>query len=199
MEYEKFTSLEQVADMFGIEVVETTVGMNGYPKNLKRVLSGFDNVSQCLGLRDILIGQGHSVDDLMLHKKYGWDLWERSNAYISKGMFKGAKDGDWYVDIHIDDDSDEVAFSIIYHNDIFTNYREMLRVGYQVQDMAELLESILSEIEDDGLQMARVFYSPDQNYRVEYVISDETVGYSYDTHIYEVALDVTFNCDEDEE
>jgi len=199
MEYEKFTSIEEVEDMFGISIVETTIGNNGYPHNLKRVLSGFDNVSQCLHIKDILIGQGHTVEEYLLHKRDGWDLWGRKDAYISKGMFKGADDSDWYVDIHIDYNAYEVAFSIIYHDVIFSSYKEMRELNFQVQDMGELLEMILDDIEGDGMEEARVFYNPDQHYRIEYVFSDETAGYSYDTNSYEIALGVTFNVNEDED
>ena len=195
---EKFNNIEDIEDMFGLSIVETTLGNNGYPKELKRVLSDFDNMQQCLLIRDLLVEQGHIVDELLIYRKAGCQLWNRYSTSISKNIFKQAKDGDWYIDISIKDNASDIAFKMSYQDVIFDNYLEMSEAFYTVQDLIESLEDVLSGVEDDGCSEVRVFYDPNQKYRIDYCITDESVGYSYDSKQYKVALGVKFNNQEHE-
>jgi len=194
----KFSNIEEVSTAFNLDITETTTGVNGYPKQLRPVLSGFKSISECLMIKEVLEAEGHTVYDLKLHKRHGWQLWERIDTLIRKGMFTTASDSDYYVDITIHDETEEIAFDIICRNRTFETLYEIKNAVSMTEDLAEELEDILADIDDDGQESVRVFYNPDQNCNIDYYVHADSTGYEYDTHEYSIALMVEFKEVEDE-
>jgi len=94
------------SDAHGHEIVEVTQGTNGYPKNLKKAVTGFDSFAEAEEFADLYDGEV-----IEIAKKYGWQLWEnrhrRYEAYTPTEI-AGRMPDDCYiqdtVDDHIDDD-----------------------------------------------------------------------------------------------
>lgn len=68
--------LENIANEYDISLVETTIGMNGYPKQLRYALTDFKSFEQYCEIKD-----KYNLDELNLHRKDGWQLWERNNTW----------------------------------------------------------------------------------------------------------------------
>jgi hypothetical protein len=180
----------------GLFAVETTSEANGYPANLRQALT-FDTITDLLVCSDELTKSGHSVTELLLHKRDGWQLWHRRATSIDHRMFRKATDSESVLEVNISDDDNEVAFDLIAQGRTFTDLEEMRRAIDNVETFKDELENILSEVEDKGLTEATVFYDPN-NYAIRYWADNETIGYSHDTHTYQVALMVDWK-EEDEE
>lgn len=63
----------QLAEDNGLNVVETTEGVNGYPKNLNIAITGFDSYKEAKEFAD-----EHNMEVVGLQKNDGWSLWEKS-------------------------------------------------------------------------------------------------------------------------
>jgi hypothetical protein len=111
-------------------------------------------------------------------------------------MFRKATNSQSTTEIDICDSSDEIAFRVVADGLQFDTLQDLQRTTEQCIIFKNDIEDILSELEDNDEQSATVFYDPDQNYRIEYYATDETTGYSYDTHQYQVALLVDFKDEE---
>jgi hypothetical protein len=186
----------------GLTAVETTSEGNGYPANLRQAITSFTISDLLQEVKAELTSEGHTVHEVMLHKRDGWDLWARTRTSITHGMFRRAAHDEWAIDIQVDSnrcDTEEVAFDLIAQGRTFTDLEEMRTAIDNVERMKENLENILSEVEDRGLTEATVFYDPDNNYAIRYWADNDTVGYSHDTHTYQVALMVDWKEDEDED
>lgn len=68
--------LNEIANEYDISIVETTIGTNGYPRNLQFALTDFESYEQYCEIRD-----KYNLQELSLHKKDGWQLWERNNTW----------------------------------------------------------------------------------------------------------------------
>ena len=58
----------------GLQVIETTVGMNGYPKCVKKAVIGFDSYEEAKEMAETL---GLNVECLRIRD--GWQFYERNN------------------------------------------------------------------------------------------------------------------------
>lgn len=193
----KFSNIEEVSTAFNLDITETTTGVNEYPNQLKQVLTGFNSISECLMIKEVLEAEGHTVYDLELHR-HGWQLWERIDTLIHKGMLTAVSDSDYYVDVTIHAETEDIAFDTICRNRTFETLYEIKNAVSVTEDFAEELEDILSEIEDDGQTTVRVFYNPDQNCNIDYYVHADSTGYEYATHEYSLGLLVEFKEVEDE-
>ena len=186
------------ADNNDIKTVETTSKANGYPANLRHVLT-FDTITHLLKCYEELTAEGHTVTELMLHKRDGWELWARTKGSIEHGMFRTTSESEFSVNIDWLDTSEQVAFRVVCEGmdpETLGDIRRKLRIA---DDFAQEVKNILSAIEDRGNAEATIFYDPDQDYRINYWADNDTVGYSHDTHTYQVALMVDWKEAEDED
>jgi predicted RNA binding protein YcfA (HicA-like mRNA interferase family) len=170
--------IHDIAEMHGLTATETTTASNGYPQGLRYALTDFESITQLKDLADQLTAEGREVEEVILHKRDGWQLWARSNGSVTHGMYRQQSSNDWTVDIAPNDDTHEIA-------------RELVGI---VEDSSEELTNIAERFakylknEQRQDMTVTVFYDPNQNYRVDYCATDETTGYSYDTHSYKVGL-----------
>lgn len=71
----KYELLRELASNDGLTFIETTSGMNGYPKNIQPALIGFAS------FKDVeAFAQEHGLDIMMFHRRDGWQLWERKGV-----------------------------------------------------------------------------------------------------------------------
>lgn len=140
--------------------------------------------SQLVDLFDYLkSNENLSVNVLKGHKRnggkwnYTFDLFLRND---NESPFMKAKDTDFWID--------------------FTSYdtKEDVKEKLNVEIEPELHEDIISEWESLELsegETARIFW--DYSRGVDYVVTSESVGYSYDTHSYKIILEVEYKLDFD--
>jgi hypothetical protein len=114
-------------------------------------------------------------------------------------MFRRAADSEYTVSVNIEEDADEIAFELLFNGAEPESLADVKRRLQLAEMFSEQVKNILSEVDDRGLTEATIFYDPDQNYRIDYWADRETVGYSHDTHTYQVALLVDFKEEEEEE
>lgn len=67
-----YGKMNELASEYDLQFVETTSGRNGYPENLKPALVGFDTFEDAENF-----AQEHGLDTWLLHKRDGWQLWNR--------------------------------------------------------------------------------------------------------------------------
>lgn len=175
---------------------ETTDKSNGYPSNLRYALT-FESISELESHAKQLWEQGHDPQRVMLHRKDGWNLWHRQGAGVHKGMFRKSTDSEWTTEVDMQDNADEVAFRVVAEGREFDPIEDLQKTTEQCLSFRNEIEDILSELEDNNQQSATVFYDPDQDYRIDYYATDETTGYSYDTHQYQVGLIVNWKDEEE--
>jgi len=183
--------IHEIADKHGLTATETTTAANGYPQGLRYTLTDFDSISQLKTLSEQLTAEGREVEEVILHKRDGWQLWSRSRGSVTHGMFRKQSSGEWTIDLLTDTtrcNTEQEAFDLIAGGREFTDLEEMRKAVEQIDNLKEEFDNILSGVEDQGQTSVTVFYDPDQNYRVNYYATDETTGYSYDTHHYKVGL-----------
>lgn len=66
--------INKIAQEYNLEVVSTTVGMNGYPSHVGIALEGFKSFDQYCEVRD-----KYNMQEYKLHRKDGWNLSERTS------------------------------------------------------------------------------------------------------------------------
>lgn len=164
--------MRDLAEREGLHFVETTSESNGYPRNLKDALVGFDTFEQAEAL-----AKEHGLDIMLLHKRDGWQLWHRkANAYEPMTI-TSADYGDDYSDLQCMSEEDfydeEVApmldaFSTLAELKAFIESKEEIWDEMSTMDETELM------ILHDGKYYEKIEKNP--------------MSWSFDTHNYEIGL-----------
>jgi hypothetical protein len=170
--------IHEVAETHGLTATETTTASNGYPQGLRYALTDFESITQLKELSEQLTSEGREVEEVILHKRDGWQLWVRSVGSVTHGMYCQESANDWTIDIAPNDDTTGIASELVGIEDD------------SPEDMVNIAERFAKDLKGEQRQdtTVTVFYDPDQNYRIDYSATDETTGYSYDTHNYKVGL-----------
>lgn len=184
------TNNAELAQLFGLDYQETTIGANGYPSGLNWAITS-DSIQKLINLKEQLQKEGYEVEELELHARDGWNLWNRRNAYLRTGIYTQQNDSDYAMML---DMSNEVAelkkeiFNTFYGNieniDFIEEFNELELMVKSVNDFYEEIQH------EEG--KSTIFYSPNApySYGIDYIVSDDTAGYSYDTHSYQLAIRV---------
>ena len=71
-------SINEIASENGLQVIDTTTGLNGYPQSLKKAIIGFEDFEQAEKL-----AEEYHLDIEIFTKRDGWQLWNRdaNSAY----------------------------------------------------------------------------------------------------------------------
>lgn len=193
-------STVELADFYNLDYVETSSESNGYPNNLEWAIIA-DTISELLEIKEQLKNAGFNVQEYFLHKKNGWQLWSRQNTYLEKGQMTIASDSDWYWDFDMTD-LDEVKKEVY---EMFWCDEEQMKeiANEQVEDgiydtlkealneYAEQVQFFINQLPKDGGQI-RVFYDPNQDYAIDYIVTEESTYYYNDTNHYRLAIAVDF-------
>lgn len=70
-------TIDEIANLETLEVIETTSARNGYPENIKKALIGLDNFEQA---EELAKKYGLSIE--MFTKKDGWQLYYRAGDRV---------------------------------------------------------------------------------------------------------------------
>ena len=181
------TTNSELAQTFYFDFEETTTGNNGYPKNLNWALTS-DSIKELINLKEHLINQGYEVEELELHKKAGWSLWSRTNDILKLGKYTIAKDTDYTIVLNMDKEISEIKNDIL---ETLFGSSDLLEIETfeDLENIVKKVNDFFSEIESEEGTIT-VFYSPDNDYSINYVVSDDTNGYSYDSNYYKLAIRV---------
>lgn len=165
--------IEDIAYENGLELIDTTSAMNGYPQCLKRAVIGFDTFEEADKLAK---EKGLSIE--IFTKRDGWNLWYRTGDKAWEPFERSAEEyGD---DKREFSEGDLEGF---YENEVqpfvldfadFASLRSFL-------DNKEKIYDEIEEAEDDELVITL-----DGNYYE--TIKKTTMEYEYDTHHYAIGL-----------
>lgn len=166
--------LENIAYEHGLEYVTTCAkGNNGYPKSLMGAIIGFESFEQVQE-----IAREYNLDIISLHKRDGWNMYERMDYALEP--LKPTED--WYGDgfnLFTSDDRDE-----FFENEVqpfagdFDNFDSLESF---IEDRKQVFEE-LQTIDDTQIVVTC-------NGRYYDTINKECMIWSYDTHTYAIGLD----------
>ena len=165
-------SLAEIADIEGLRYVETTSGTNGYPQNIKDAIVGFENWEQLEK-----VAEKYNLNPVNLHKRDGWQLYERQG--IATEPYKNSCDdyGDDYSQYN-----DAVAYEKEIMDGVFpyadlTTFEE---VEKWLKERKEVYEELLNCGEDEiVITYQGRFYEK---------ISKVSMSFCHDTHNYIIGL-----------
>ena len=184
-------NLNKIANNEGLQVSETVKGgNNGYPTGFQNVVIGFFDWEQ---IEDFI--EEHGGTPIMLHKRDGWQLWERCDKVYEPMEITAEMYGDNYEIIHKNDYADEQAF-------IREFILPRLEDVSSVVTMAEIVDrakDIWSSVESSKTTEGVVIYNDGEFGWIEYDTIDLVcIEWSHDTHDYMIGVIINDD-DEDEE
>lgn len=175
------------------DYVNTTSEANGYPRNLTYAIVS-DSFKELKELREIAENEGFICEFIKINKKDGWDLWVRGGYVFDNTWCKQISEQDYTVDINTENSEEErfeEAAAISYFN--LNSFAEQISECEDFNSAIELVENFKNKTQNivdeagENNGVVRVFYDND-NDLIDYVISDDETGYSYDTNNYQIAL-----------
>lgn len=188
--------LNSIANNEGLQVLETVKGgNNGYPSGFKNVITGFYDWKQ---IEDFVKRYGGTP--IMLHKKDGWQLWERCDTVHEPMEITAEMYGDNYDIIHKNDYSDEQQFITDF---VLPRLEGVSHIVY-LQEIADGANEIWDSIEsikqrDSETTEGVVIYNNGiYGWREYDTIDLVCIEWSHDTHDYMIGVIINDD-DEDEE
>lgn len=166
--------LENIAYENGLEYVTTcSKGNNGYPKNLMGAIIGLESIEQAREL-----ASRYDLDIISLHKRDGWNFYERMDYAIEPLKPRA----DWYGDdfnFFTEDDRDD-----FFENEVQSfigNFEDFDSLQCYIDNQKEVYEE-LQTIDDTQI----VVTCQGRYYET---IDKECMKWSFDTHTYVIGLD----------
>lgn len=169
---EEELSLEEIADNEGLKYVESTSGINCYPKNIQDAIIGFENWEQLEK-----IAEKYKLEAINLHKRDGWQLYERQG--IATEPYKNSCN-DYGDDYNQYNDADAYQKEVM--EDIFP-YLELSTfedVEKCVKERKEVYDELLTCGDDEIVIIYQGrFYDK---------INETSMSFYHDTHTYVIGL-----------
>lgn len=172
--------IESIQDMYDLEMVETTIGTNGYPSRVRPALT-CDSISTLQKVLD----ENENMESVWLHKRDGWSLWERSNGgYMNPDTFMRESEIEYSIRLVCDENTTiEDVFVAIFGYD-----------WYEYQSTKDIIGNISNWENGEWGDLirdrfvGRVFYNPFNDYAIDYTVEIDQNGYCYDTHHYKYGI-----------
>jgi hypothetical protein len=140
----KNLSKREIAEVEGLDFIETTSERNGYPSNLKGAIIGFESFKQAEE-----IAEKYELEIQSFEKKDGWALWFRSGSWMGEA-FKNSSDdyGDNYSELAKMDEAEFLESEVKY---FFEDDRESFdEIEAFLNQKKEIWEEI-EKMEDDEI------------------------------------------------
>ena len=168
--------------------VETTTGSNGYPQNLSYVYY-CDSRNEMKEIISELVAEGYEVNELFLRRRNGQQLWNRDNCIHNNVNLGHASEQDWYMHLDMNDTEENLRDTIF---DFLIGDDEDYIEDIGRKEVKRRVDSFYDEISCcKGEGSTYIFYSPDQDNRVDYVITEDCTGYhDGDVTSYQMAFEV---------
>lgn len=166
--------LETIAYENGLEYIETTTGMNGYPQHIRGAIIGFDTFDEAKKL-----SKEHGLRITTFFKYDGWQMYQREGNTTYHALHITASDyGDDYK--HFTNEIPESDFigEELLPNLLATTFGDIITIANRYE---ELFDKIV-EAEDDELVIADTFG--------EYVetIKKELMSWSHDSKTWVIGV-----------
>jgi len=131
--------LRDVAYDEGFGVVETTSERNGYPRNLRYVITGFDTFEQAE-----MLAEKYDLDIIEITKRNGNQLWARNGKQYEPFKLRADMFGDDYRFIHYRQYDSEAEFI---HEEVDLAYFDSVLFD-EIEDYVFCRKQIWENIED---------------------------------------------------
>lgn len=166
-------TLNEIAYDNGLELIQTTAGMNGYPQQLQDAIIGFDTFEEAEKLAK---ENGLSIE--VFTKRDGWDLWYRTGNTAWEAFERSCEDyGEDYAQYANGEAEDYVENEV---RPFLSDIDDMDALCTFVQSGKETYDKI-READDDELVITHCGQYYD-------TIEKRTMAYEYDTHHYAIGL-----------
>lgn len=180
-------SIQELSGLIGMDYLNTTTGMNGYPQNTNYAIIA-DTITELEELAKKLKTLDCNVLKLELTKKDGWSLWNRYRLDFAKGQYyKQVSDQDYTIDIDCEMDDYQIKQELF---DIIVGDSSAVEDYSKLAYYHSVIENLFNEIK--CLEGSRRFFIDANNWCVDYSISEEDAGYSFDTRHYQLAISIDF-------
>lgn len=159
----------EIADSEGLEYIETTTGINGYPENIRGAIIGFETYDQA---KEIADKYGFDIELFKTH--YGWQFWER-RGWMPHPLKISAEDyGDDYSQYNdVDDVLSRLKDELPYMDSID-----------EIIAAAENAREIIDEIND--CKPGEIVITCQGRYYE--TVAEETMRWDNDSKIYEIGV-----------
>lgn len=170
------SSTEEVANKEGYDLVDTTEGINGYPKNCGLAMVGFESYRDAEAIAETYDG-----DVVLLHKRDGWNMWEKRGE-LREAVTLSLEDVDYEFG---------VEFTPRDSNDDIERTFDELVDGLEEEDAAtmrirlSLLKNDIHSLNEDEVIFAKI---SDCGELVWETFDKHPIQWSYDTHNYQVGV-----------
>lgn len=168
----KELSLAEIADNEGLKYVESTSGINGYPKNIQDAIVGFDNWEQLEK-----VAKKYNLNAINLHKRDGWQLYERQG--IPTEPYKNSCNdyGDDYSECY---DADAYQKQVMEDAFPYLEFSTFEDIEKWLKEKKEVYEELLTCGENEiVITNQGRFYEK---------INETSMEFSHDTHNYIIGL-----------
>lgn len=167
--------LREIIEKHSLRAVKT--------KFLGTTVVGFKMIQQLEAVKaEILEYYPESVSIVELHKRYEWPIWRVSGEIVpSRGMYTNVQEDESAVKWNpiYRPSIEDVAFSVIVHDQQICSLGEMKAIAAQVDEWATELEDECGEV--------TIFYDP-IDYSIIRVVSEDAVGYSLDSYTVQLGI-----------
>lgn len=164
----------KIADDLGLEVIETTTGMNGYPQDIKSAIIGFANFEDAEKLSK---EYGLSIESF--EKKDGWQLWSRNNNVMYAPYENSSDDyGDNYSEIPKMDEEDFIESEVKWF------FEEDVKSFDQIGAFIEMKKEIWDEVDSMDDDESVITYEG----RYSETIKKKSMSFYHDTKRYVIGL-----------
>lgn len=166
-------SMQGLASLLDLDYVETTSEHNGYPRNLNCAIIS-ESIQQLNDLADKLKSLGFEVNYLELQRKDGQGLWYRCDVpFFDKGKYQIVDDQDYYFD----------------YDPSWTEQETKKNLIEDVIEDSEIVDILYSEMQHAKAK-TRFFLDGNNDYGIDYGVSEDAACYSYDTRNYQLAIEI---------
>lgn len=168
-------------DYFDLETVETTSSQSGYPEYLKTAYTS-DSLKELDNFKTALENEFKlEVEVVFLHKKDGWNLWSRVNAgFLDLKHYYRHWENEWSLEILKDDSIEDIIEALLGEGwEDNVDDPDQAYIDWADSEWGELVNSNWEGI---------VFYNPDDEFSINYTLTEDQNGYCYDTHHYKYGL-----------
>lgn len=167
-------SLESIAYENGLQYIETTTGMNGYPEHLRGAIIGFETFEEAEKL-----AKEHELVIRTFFKRDGWQLYQRNSNTTWEPMKITASDyGDDYKQFTNDISQEDFIEEELLPSLAPTTFGDIVTITNRYE---ELFDKI-TDAEDDELVIADTFGG-----YVE-TIKKELMEWSYDSKTWVIGV-----------
>lgn len=173
-------TLEQIldiADEQGLSIIETTSEGNGYPKELRKAIIGFDSFEDAK-----TFAKKYNLSVMMFFQRNGWQLWHRRDIAYEPIKVSASDYGDDYRELTVADmDSyfeDEVKTCL-------DNFEDFDSIEIFLDEQKEIYNELkyLNESEKIITYQGRYYET----------VSIESMDWSYDSKRWIIGVDCKFN------